>query len=265
MPEGMRGRSFLERGTTPIEERYYGNARIFSPAEKAELMRFTAEPHTAVTAHLYAETTDVDDSTSMQYVDLHTWLPGDILTKADRMSMAHSLELRVPFLDPAVYAAAAGLPTELKLPAHQRTTKVALREAMRGIVPESIRDRPKLGFPTPTRVWLKGAIGDWIGDLLADSGTGHLIDLNYAQRLLADHRAGVADNSRKVWAVAMFCLWHAIEIERTINPAPPANRRPGVPSSAPGVPSSGPGVPSSGPGVPSSGPSVPSSGHVAAA
>jgi asparagine synthase (glutamine-hydrolysing) len=235
MPEGMRGRSFLERGTTPIEERYYGNARIFSPAEKAEIMRFTAEPHTAITARLYAETADVDDVASMQYVDLHTWLPGDILTKADRMSMAHSLELRVPYLDTAVYAAAAGLPTDLKLPAHQRTTKAALREAMRGIVPESVRDRPKLGFPTPTRVWLKGAIGDWIGGLLADSRAGHLIDLGYALRLLADHRNGVADNSRKVWAVAMFCLWHAIEIERTINPAPDqvtSRRRSSVAASA---------------------------------
>ena len=220
MPEGMRGRSFLQRGTTPIEERYYGNARIFSPAEKAELMRFTAEPHTAVTAHLYAETADVDDVASMQYVDLHTWLPGDILHKADRMSMAHSLELRVPFLDQAVYSAAAGLPTELKLPPHRRTTKHALREAMRGVVPESVRERRKLGFPTPTRIWLKGGIGDWIGALIADSGAGHLLDLNYALRLLADHRAGVADNSRKVWTVGMFCLWYAITVEKSINPGP---------------------------------------------
>ena len=167
MPEGMRGRSFLERGTTAIEERYYGNARIFSPDEKAGLMRFTAEPHTAVTAHLYAETADVDDVASMQYVDLHTWLPGDILVKSDRLSMAHSLELRVPFLDQAVYAAAAGLPTELKLPARGRATKHALREAMRGIVPESVREQRKLGFPTPTRIWLKGAIGDWVAGLMA--------------------------------------------------------------------------------------------------
>src|SRR5205085_1007525 len=72
IPEGVRGRSFLERGTTPIEERYYGNARIFTPGEKAELMLFTAEPHTAVTAGLYAETADVDDVAAMQYVDLHT-------------------------------------------------------------------------------------------------------------------------------------------------------------------------------------------------
>ncbi|WP_199509546.1 asparagine synthase (glutamine-hydrolyzing) [Nucisporomicrobium flavum] len=220
IPEGVRGRSFLERGTTPIEERYYGNARIFSPAEKAELLRFTAEPHTAVTSHLYAETADVDDVASMQYVDLHTWLPGDILTKADRMSMAHSLELRVPFLDQAVYAAAAGLPTELKLPHGSRTTKHALREAMRGIVPESVRERRKLGFPTPTRLWLKGEIGDWVSAILAASQAGHLVDLGYAQRLLAEHRAGVADHSRKVWTVAMFCLWHAITVEKAIDPAP---------------------------------------------
>ncbi|BCJ49248.1 putative asparagine synthetase AsnB [Actinoplanes sp. NBRC 14428] len=220
MPEGMRGRSFLERGTTPIEERYYGNARIFGPEEKSQLMRFTAEPHTAITAHLYAETADVDPVASMQYVDLHTWLQGDILVKADRMSMAHSLELRVPFLDQAVYAAAAGLPTELKLPHGNKTTKHALREAMRGIVPESVRDRRKLGFPTPTRLWLKGGIGDWVGALFDSSQTGHLLDLGYAQRLLKDHRAGVADHSRKVWTVAMFCLWHAITVEKTIDPSP---------------------------------------------
>ena len=220
IPEGVRGRSFLERGTTPIEERYYGNARIFSPEEKAELLRFTADPHTAITSHLYAETADVDDVASMQYVDLHTWLPGDILCKADRMSMAHSLELRVPFLDPAVYAAAAGLPTEMKLPPHSTTTKHALREAMRGIVPESVRERRKLGFPTPTRLWLKGGIGDWIGGLISGSAPRHLIDVDYALRLLTEHRAGHADNSRKVWTVAMFCLWWAIFVDKTIRPAP---------------------------------------------
>ncbi|MEV6303535.1 asparagine synthase (glutamine-hydrolyzing) [Actinoplanes sp. NPDC051861] len=222
LPEGVRGRSFLERGTTPIEQRYYGNARIFTTDEKARLLRYTAQPHTAVTAHLYAETADVDDVASMQYVDLHTWLPGDILAKADRMSMAHSLELRVPFLDQQVYAAAAGLPTELKLPAGSQTTKHALREAMRGIVPESVRNATKLGFPTPTRLWLRGPIGDWVDTLLAGSQAGHLIDLEYTRGLLAEHRRGDADRSRKVWTVAMFCLWHAIKVERSITVAEPA-------------------------------------------
>jgi asparagine synthase (glutamine-hydrolysing) len=218
IPEGFKGKSFLQRGTTPIEERYYGNARIFSPAEKAELLRFPAAEHTAVTAPLYAEAAYLDDAATMQYVDMHTWLTGDILCKADRMSMAHSLELRVPFLDQAVYDAARSLPTELKLPAGSRATKHAFRQAMREVVPAAIVNRPKLGFPTPTRVWLRGEIGDWIGDLMASSQTSHLLDLGYAQRLLAEHRAGKADNSRKVWTVAMFCLWHAINVERSIDP-----------------------------------------------
>ena len=154
----------------------------------------------------------------MQYVDLHTWLPGDILTKADRMSMAHSLELRVPFLDRAVYAAAAALPTSLKL---ARTTKFALREAMRGIVPDAVVDRRKLGFPTPTRVWLRGDIGVWAGDVFADAGVDHLLDLGHAQRLLAAHRRGDADHSRKIWTVLMFCLWYA----QQNTPRPPPARR----------------------------------------
>ena len=222
IPEGFKGRSFLERGTTPIEERYYGNARIFSPAEKRDLMRFQAAPHTEATAQLYAEAADLDDATTMQYIDINTWLTGDILCKADRMSMAHSLELRVPYLDAAVYAAASSLPTEMKLPRGSSTTKWALRQAMRDVIPASVLNRPKLGFPTPTRVWLRGEIGDWVAALLAASPTDDLLDLGYVQRLLADHRAGVADNSRKVWTVAMFCLWHAVTVERSIDVHPVA-------------------------------------------
>jgi asparagine synthase (glutamine-hydrolysing) len=212
MPEGVRGKSFLDRATTPIEERYYGNARIFGAGEKARLMRGPAEPHTTVTAPLFQAAADLDDVATMQYVDLHTWLPGDILTKADRISMAHSLELRVPFLDRAVYAAAASLPTSLKL---ARTTKYALREAMRGIVPDAVVDRPKLGFPTPTRVWLRGDVGVWAGDVFADAGVDHLLDLRHVQRLLAAHRRGEADHSRKIWTVLMFCLWYGQQNARS--------------------------------------------------
>ncbi|GAA0725201.1 asparagine synthase (glutamine-hydrolyzing) [Dactylosporangium roseum] len=205
LPEGVRGKSFLDRATTPIDVRYYGNARIFGSAEKALLMRGPADPHTTVTAPLYAEAADLDDVATMQYVDLHTWLPGDILTKADRMTMAHSLELRVPFLDRAVYAAAAALPTGLKL---GRMTKLALREAVRGIVPDPVVERRKLGFPTPTRVWLRGAIGEWAAEVIAASDVDHLIDVSYVQRLLSAHRRGAVDHSRKVWTVLMFCLWY---------------------------------------------------------
>lgn len=222
IPEGVKGRSFLYRATTPIESRYYGNARIFDEATKERLMRGPAASHTDVTAGVYAAAETLDDVATMQYVDLRTWLPGDILTKADRMSMAHSLELRVPFLDRRVFAAAAQLPTELKLPKGSRVTKAALRLAVRGIVPDFVVDRRKLGFPTPTRVWLRGTIGEWAAEVMYRSAAGDLLDLGYAQSLLSEHRKGVADNSRKVWTVLTFCLWHAIFVERSLPVGRPA-------------------------------------------
>jgi asparagine synthase (glutamine-hydrolysing) len=206
LPEGVKGRSFLDRATTPLEERYWGNARIFTPEQKADLLQGHVVPLTDVTGPVYERAAGLDPVSAMQYVDLNTWLPGDILTKADRMTMAHSLELRVPFLDRVVYAAAAALPTELKLGV---TTKYAMREAVRDFVPASIVDRRKLGFPTPTKAWLRGLVGEWAGDVFAASDAGDLIDLGYVQGLLAAHRAGRADHARKIWTVLMFCLWHA--------------------------------------------------------
>jgi asparagine synthase (glutamine-hydrolysing) len=220
IPEGVKGKSFLERGTTPIEDRYYGNARIFTEADKRRLMRRydPAVRHTDVTAPLYAETGELDDVTTMQYVDLYTWLRGDILVKADRMSMAHSLEVRVPFLDKEVFEVAATIPTELKLPPRSTDTKYALRRALEGVVPPGIVNRRKLGFPTPTRVWLAGEMYEWADQILAGSGAGELLDLSYARDLLAAHRRGEADHSRKIWTVLVFCVWHAIFVAGTLDP-----------------------------------------------
>ncbi|HEX6970201.1 MAG TPA: asparagine synthase (glutamine-hydrolyzing) [Micromonosporaceae bacterium] len=220
IPRGVKGKSFLERGTTPIEQRYYGNARMFTEAEKSELLRHynPAVRYTDVTAPIYAECRELDNITKMQYVDLYTWLRGDILVKADRISMAHSLEVRVPFLDRAVFDVAATLPVELKLPPHSDATKFALRQALREVVPPPIVDRRKLGFPTPTRVWLRKEMYEWARNILATSDAGDLLDLSYAMRLLDEHRRGSADHSRKVWTVLIFCIWHAIFVTRTLDP-----------------------------------------------
>ncbi|MGN9912494.1 asparagine synthase (glutamine-hydrolyzing) [Phytohabitans sp. LJ34] len=220
IPQGVKGKSFLERGTTRIEDRYYGNARMFAEAEKRELMRRNdgSVRYTDVTAPIYAECTDLDDVTKMQYVDLHTWLRGDILVKADRISMAHSLEVRVPFLDKEVFEVASTLPVELKLPPRSTATKYALRRALDGVVPPPIVNRRKLGFPTPTRVWLRGEMYEWARHLLATSGAGELLDLGYAQNLLEEHRRGEADHSRKVWTVLVFCVWHGVFVDRSIDP-----------------------------------------------
>jgi len=220
MPEGVKGKSFLQRGTTPIQERYYGNARMFTEEEKQRLLR-RYDPsvrYTDVTAPVYAECAELDDVTKMQYVDLYTWLRGDILVKADRMSMAHSLELRVPFLDKEVFDVASTLPVELKLPPRSDTTKYALRRALEQVVPPAIVHRRKLGFPTPTRVWLRNEMYDWAHAILSRSGAGDLLDLGYARSLLEAHKRQEADYSRKVWTVLVFCIWHAIFVERSLDP-----------------------------------------------
>ncbi len=220
MPEGVKGKSFLERGTTPLEARYYGNARIFTEEDKQHLLR-RYDPtvrYTDVTAPIYAEAEELDPVTKMQYIDVYTWLRGDILVKADRMSMAHSLELRVPFLDKEVFAVAAGIPGDLKLPPRSVTTKFALRQALNGVVPPAIVNRKKLGFPTPTRVWLKGDMYEWARDILTRSGAGELLDLQFARNLLEEHRRGDADRSREVWTILVFCIWHAIFVERSLDP-----------------------------------------------
>ncbi|HEV2088354.1 MAG TPA: asparagine synthase (glutamine-hydrolyzing) [Cryptosporangiaceae bacterium] len=221
IPEGVRGKSFLERGTTPLNERYFGNARIFTEAEKQRLMRqYDPEvQYTDVTAGHYRDAADLDPISQMQYIDLFTWLRGDILVKADRMSMAHSLELRVPFLDSGVFDVAKTIPPELKVTA-KGVRKYALRQALDGVVPPQIVNRPKLGFPVPTRVWLKDVMYDWARGILADSKAGDLLDLGYADNLLQEHRAGGVDHSRKIWTVLVFCVWHAIFVEGRIDPTP---------------------------------------------
>ncbi|CAM3703929.1 asparagine synthase (glutamine-hydrolyzing) [Kibdelosporangium persicum] len=222
IPQGMKGKSFLERGTTPIEERYYGNARMYTEQEKATLLRQydSSVQYTDVTAPIYAEAAHLGDVEKMQYIDVYTWLRGDILVKADRMSMANSLEVRVPFLDYNVFDVASTIPTDLKLPPRSADTKYALRRAMEGVVPPEIVNRVKLGFPTPIRVWLRGEMYEWATHVLDTSKAGHLIDLGYVRRLLHEHKRGAADYSRKIWTVLVFCLWYAIFVEGTIDPRP---------------------------------------------
>ncbi|PFO14267.1 asparagine synthase (glutamine-hydrolyzing) [Bacillus cereus] len=215
LKEGFKGKSFLERGCTPIEERYYGNAKIFREEEKIKLIKSYNESvnYKDVTKPLYNEIKDYDDISKMQYIDMYTWLRGDILLKADKMSTAHSLELRVPFLDKEVFDVASKIPTELKIA--NRTTKAILREAVRGIVPDHVLDRKKLGFPVPIRHWLKDEMYDWALNIIKESKTEHLIDKKYVLNLLEAHRTDKGDHSRKIWTVLTFMVWHQIYIEHT--------------------------------------------------
>jgi asparagine synthase (glutamine-hydrolysing) len=153
----------------------------------------------------------------MQHIDLFTWLRGDILVKADKMTMANSLELRVPFLDPEVFAVASKLPFDQKIT--RSTTKFALRRALEPIVPAHVLNRPKLGFPVPIRHWLRaGELLDWAYATVAASQAGHLVDLAAVRRMLDEHRSGVTDHSRRLWTVLIFMLWHAIFVEHSVTP-----------------------------------------------
>ena len=219
LPEGMRGKSLLHRGSQTLEERYYGNARSFSdPLLRAVLKDFRPEwTHTDVTADIYALSRDWDPVARMQHVDLFTWLRGDILVKADKMTMANSLELRVPFLDPEVFAVASRLPLEAKIT--RTTTKYALRRALEPIVPPHVLNRPKLGFPVPIRHWLQaGELLDWAHHMLATSQADQLVDIAAVRRMLDEHLAGTSDHSRRLWTVLIFMLWHAIFVERSVVP-----------------------------------------------
>jgi asparagine synthase (glutamine-hydrolysing) len=221
IPHGVRGKDLLRRGALTLEERYYGNARIFLDDHLRQVLR-TYDPavsHMDATAQPYRESRNWDPVTRMQHVDLFTWLRGDILVKADKMTMANSLELRVPFLDPEVFKIASQIPSELKIT--KDTTKFALRKAIRDIVPAHVLNRRKLGFPVPIRHWLKDEMHDWAVDIVRTSQTDQYIDKTAVLRLIEEHRSGVLDHSRRIWALLVFMIWHGIFVEGRIQPVVP--------------------------------------------
>jgi asparagine synthase (glutamine-hydrolysing) len=226
IPPGVKGKGLLERFSTPLRRRYIGNPRhgdLIARAGRPGLSRAYD-----VTDPVYdqAEAADLDDVSTMQLVDINTWLPGDILLKADRMTMAHSLELRVPFLDREVMAVAARLAREEKIGAgrglgglYVGTTKRALRTAMSEVLPKAAAERTKLGFPVPIGHWLKGDAYGLADRLLREAQTGRWVNRKAALELLQAFKAGdPAVNERHIWVLIVFSLWHQIYVERAYDP-----------------------------------------------
>ena len=145
--------------------------------------------------------------TRMQYLDIHLWMVGDILVKADRMSMANSLELRVPFLDREVFRAAAAIPKKWKVA--EGTTKYAMRAAAERHLPKATAEKPKLGFPVPIRVWLREEkYYKIVREEFCSAGAGHFFRQKEILRLLERHYRGKEDGSRKIWTIYTFLLWY---------------------------------------------------------
>ena len=195
-----RGFNFVYRRSRNLEDRYVGNAFMFEPVETKKILNYEMKPTTYkdLTRQYYNMARNYDEVTKMQFIDFNFWLIGDILLKADKMSMANSLEVRVPFLD-------RKLPTKYKI--KDGKTKYLFREVAHDILPEKWSNKKKLGFPVPIREWLKE---DDTYNLVKDvfGKSEEFFKPEKIIKLLDEHRSGKRDNSRKIWTIYSFLVWY---------------------------------------------------------
>lgn len=214
LPDGVKGKNLIYRGCVPLEKRFVGNSFVFAEKQKKKLyLPFDSKVHyTQRTADIYKEAQErgYSELLKMQHCDLSTWLPSDILVKGDRLSMASSLEARVPFLDKEVFAAAADLCDGEKL--NSGTTKFILRDTFRDLLNPETVVRPKLGYPVPVRVWLKDELYDWAADIIKNSTATDYINSAEALKLLEKHRRGKGDWYHHIWAILCFITWYGLYV-----------------------------------------------------
>lgn len=214
MPD-VKGKNFIIRGCTPLRERFVGNAFRFNEKEAARLMKLpngmSRKYIGRITGPFYdkAEAAGYDDVTKMQYIDMNFWLIGDILLKADKMSMAHSLESRVPFLDKVLFDTARRIPTEFKI--HDKTTKYAFRECANRYLPKEVAEKKKLGFPVPIAKWLRqDSYYEKIKASFTSENAEKFFHTDELVKMLDKHKAGKKDMSKKIWTVYMFLIWYEV-------------------------------------------------------
>ena len=209
-PRVLRAKSTLQSLARDSVEGYFHSisvmgdpvrARLYSPAFRRAL-----GGHQAVDVlRTHAARAPTDHPLSLvQYLDLKTYLPGDILTKVDRASMAHALEVRSPFLDYELVEWLSSLPPDLKL--RGREGKYLLKKAMEPHLPHDVMYRPKMGFAVPLAGWFRGPLRDYLrnavlGERMLDSG---YFDRPYLARMVDDHQSGLSDHSAALWCLLMF-------------------------------------------------------------
>ena len=226
----IKGRDYLIRAIHPLEKRYIGNAYMYDEKQKKALLKnpeIASDP-ARMCRRMYTRARRYDDETKMQYLDINMWMVGDILLKADRMSMANSLELRVPFLDKEVFKVASSLPTPLRV--NKYNTKYAMRKAAARHLPEEVAEKPKLGFPVPTRVWLRDEhYYHVVQDMFTSPTAEKFFNTELLLQYLDDHFDEKEDNSRKIWTIYVFLVWYQIyfgavapeDLKPAEKPAPP--------------------------------------------
>ena len=206
----------------PLDKRYRGVSMLFSDDLRHHLYGDSLSGHNGVPAYVdetfnryYLEANGNSDLNRMLYIDLKTWLADDLLVKADKMTMAASLELRVPFLDHTVVEFAARLPAKYKI--RNGTSKFLLKKVAESLLPSDIVHQPKRGFPVPIADWLRGPLFDRTRDRLLDqrSATGQYFKREVVHELLERHRRG-EDLADELWALLVFEEWHSAFIDRPV-------------------------------------------------
>ena len=206
----FKGHDFIIKASGRPEDYFVGQALVFPEKEAKSVLRDeykNGERVRDITGRIYARVKGRDELTKKQYLDLMLWLPGDILLKADKMSMAHSLELRVPFLDKEVMKMAEKIPAKYKIT--KENTKYILRHAANRTLPDEWANRKKKGFPVPIRLWLREEkYAQLVRRYFESAFASEFFDTDALIRLLDDHVAGKANNGRKIWTVFTFLVWY---------------------------------------------------------
>ena len=209
----IRGINFLVRRGMALEENYIGVNKVWTEKEVKKLVKVPITlTNQDITKPIYDEFKGENNLVKMQAIDIHFWLMKDILQKADRMTMANSLEGRVPFVDKEVFKIAASLPLEYKVT--KENTKVALRDAAKKVIPTEAYKKKKLGFPVPIRDWMKEEdVYQTIVKAFTSKTATKYFDTKKLLKLLEEHKRGKKDNYRKVWNVFCFIRWYQIFFE----------------------------------------------------
>ena len=206
---------YIQMAALPLQERYKGistyderiKSSLYRPDFKSQLL--ASDQVAKIEAFLSKSfgNKDADALSQMLYFDTKTWLVDDLLIKADRMSMASSLELRVPFLDYRLVEFASRMPSKYKI--HNGQGKYILKKMMEGLLPDEIINRKKMGFPTPLKIMFQGALKDYSSDLLLSSNSKIMqyFEREYVGSLLREHQRGKVDHHRILWQLVVLEEW----------------------------------------------------------
>ena len=214
LPHGIQGKNFLRHVSRDDDGRFLDSVAFFRRDEKEALYtpEFRASLHgadaEATLGRHFSRFRDLPPHSRMMRFDFETYLPEDVLTKVDRMSMAHSIESRVPLLDNDVIDFAATLPVQLKI--HQGRRKHVLKEAVKGMLPAGILDRKKQGFGVPLGVWFRGGLTDVFADVLGSARARQrgYFRPTFIERIVQEHLTGRRDHTLRLWQLLVFELWH---------------------------------------------------------